>query len=405
MVENLVAQATRILIVDDEAHICALLSRILTHEGYDCAVAGSGEEAMQMLDEGGFQLVVSDIMMPGMSGVDLLGVINRLYPGIAVLMVTALDDRETGLIAVELGAYGYIIKPFTRNEILLSVATALKRLHEKLGSSESRRNVGERHRDPGPRPAEAVAGVDELVQCIRTGMDDASLMERFDISSEGLQRLIGEFVAVGKLKESDLDSRQSLSPGTVALDMPSSDPVERGVVKPSIRARDAVFCIKAGMDDLALMKRYGISSKGLRSLYNKLINSGYLQLEELYEAARARVESILADELSELPRRYLAVSVPICEVGRPETQCFLFDITEQGLGVRGIAAEEGEMKTFEIDTRGFIEAEIIRFDALCLWVRKQDSTGEPVAGFQITNISAQSLQAFRDLVRILAFND
>jgi hypothetical protein len=75
------------------------------------------------------------------------------------------------------------------------------------------------------------------------------------------------------------------------------------------------------------------------------------------------------------------------------------------VGIRGVEAQVGEMKTFEIATRGFIDVETIRFDALCLWVRKQERVGEPLAGFQITNISDQSLEAFRDLVRILAFID
>lgn len=396
-------KATRILIVDDEVNVCTLLSRILSPEGYACTVASSGEEAIRLLEKERFHLVISDIVMPGVSGIDLLGVINRLFPETAVLMVTAVDDRETGLIAVELGAYGYIIKPFTTNEILISVASALRRLCERRDSADFEAKAEKGRLDTSSGPSEARIEMDEAAECIRMGMDDASLMERFDLSSEGLQRLFRHLVAMGQLSQSNLDHRPALSPGTVALDRPPSDLVDRGILKPSISAKEAVACIKAGMDDLALMKRYGISATGLRSLFNKLLDSGYLKLDELYEATRVRVESLLAHELSELPRRYLAVTVPIRELGRPEAEYFLVDITEKGVGIRGIEVEVGDMKTFEIATRGFIEVETIRFDALCLWVRKQDTGIEAVAGFQITNISDQSLEAFRHLVRLLAF--
>lgn len=120
-------QRARILVVDDEPVIGELLSRWLAGEGYGCAVAQNGETAIKFLERDHFDLVVSDIMMPGMSGMDLLTIIKTLFPNVAVIMVTAVDDRKTAITALELGAYGYVIKPFDRNEILINVANALER--------------------------------------------------------------------------------------------------------------------------------------------------------------------------------------------------------------------------------------------------------------------------------------
>ncbi len=130
------SNGARILIVDDEPHICELLSRWLTSEGYSCATALSGEASLEVLKTKKFHLVISDIMMPGMSGVDLLTVITQLFSDVAVIMVTAVDDRPTAILTLELGAYGYVIKPFDRNEILINVAGALERRRLNLLSLE-----------------------------------------------------------------------------------------------------------------------------------------------------------------------------------------------------------------------------------------------------------------------------
>jgi putative two-component system response regulator len=80
-------------------------------------------------------------MMPGVDGLGLLNTIRAKFNKTAVLMVTAVDDRKTGILAVELGAYGYVIKPFERNEILIHVADALERRSEKLLSQEYAGNL------------------------------------------------------------------------------------------------------------------------------------------------------------------------------------------------------------------------------------------------------------------------
>jgi putative two-component system response regulator len=119
--------SANILIVDDEPHICELLKRWLTADGHVCVTAQDGETALKVLNTEKFDLLISDIMMPRMSGMDLLMVMKPLFPDIAVIMVTAVDDRKTAIMALELGAYGYVTKPFERNEIIISIVNGLER--------------------------------------------------------------------------------------------------------------------------------------------------------------------------------------------------------------------------------------------------------------------------------------
>lgn len=134
-------EPARILIVDDEPHICELLARWLIAEGYRCATAFDATKALELLEGEQFDLALCDIMMPGTDGMGLLNTIRAKFNKTAVLMVTAVDDRRTGILAVELGAYGYVIKPFERNEILIHVADALERRSEKLLSQEYAGNL------------------------------------------------------------------------------------------------------------------------------------------------------------------------------------------------------------------------------------------------------------------------
>ncbi len=129
-------EKTRILIVDDEPHICELIARNLVTEGYEYAEVASGEAALKKLVAGSFHLIISDILMPGMSGIDLLKIAKSRLPDVAFIMVTAVDDKAMATRALELGAYGYITKPFTKNEVLINVQNALERRRLTLLSRE-----------------------------------------------------------------------------------------------------------------------------------------------------------------------------------------------------------------------------------------------------------------------------
>jgi len=136
-----------ILIVDDEKYICVAISRWLEPEGYNCVMAHDYNEAVASLELVEFQLVISDINMPGKSGIELLRVTKERFPRTAILMATAVDERNTAIHALELGAYGYLIKPFDKNEFMINVASALERRRHELRSKEYERQLEQEVRD------------------------------------------------------------------------------------------------------------------------------------------------------------------------------------------------------------------------------------------------------------------
>lgn len=125
---------TEVLVVDDQAPVRDVLERILIAAGYRCRTAGSVAEARAELAARAPSLVLCDIDMPGEKGLVLVDEITRVHPDIAVLMVTAIDDPAVADVALDDGAFGYVIKPFERNEILISVTAALRRRATVLGA-------------------------------------------------------------------------------------------------------------------------------------------------------------------------------------------------------------------------------------------------------------------------------
>ncbi len=117
----------RLLVVDDQADVRAVLTRILEAGGHTCRSAGSVAEAIAQVEAEAPDLVLCDIDMPGQSGLVLVEHLHRTAVDVAVLMVTAYDDPAVADQAMDDGAYGYVIKPFERNEILINVASALRR--------------------------------------------------------------------------------------------------------------------------------------------------------------------------------------------------------------------------------------------------------------------------------------
>ena len=118
---------TQILIIDDEEPIRALIGQILETDGYNCTLGANASEARKSLIQQRFDLILCDIDMPGESGLDFIRYALSEYPDTATVMVTGLDDPMTAEVALEIGVYDYIIKPFNRNGVLISVANVLRR--------------------------------------------------------------------------------------------------------------------------------------------------------------------------------------------------------------------------------------------------------------------------------------
>jgi putative two-component system response regulator len=116
------------LIVDDDPLALQIAVRLLKKEGYAYTLAQNAREARARLDDERFSLVLCDVNMPGESGLELARYILSHCPGTAVVMVTAVDDLKLADTALQMGAYGYITKPYKQSELLIGVVNALRRL-------------------------------------------------------------------------------------------------------------------------------------------------------------------------------------------------------------------------------------------------------------------------------------
>jgi DNA-binding NtrC family response regulator len=116
----------KILIVDDYPATLELMKEILDYEGYQTVTARCGEEALQ-LNHGDFDLLLTDIVMPTMGGLELIRVFRELSPNTVPMLVTGFPSIETAVAAAEQGIYDYIVKPFDRHRLCTAVSGALKR--------------------------------------------------------------------------------------------------------------------------------------------------------------------------------------------------------------------------------------------------------------------------------------
>ncbi|MBN2406363.1 MAG: response regulator [Elusimicrobia bacterium] len=124
----------KVMIVDDELEICRLFEVILSNEGYEVDTAISGDEALEKLDYVKFPVIMMDIMMPGITGLELLKKVKTLYSDIQVIMVTTSSSIKDVERALKLGAFAYLTKPIKRDDII----TAVKQAYENFNKLISR---------------------------------------------------------------------------------------------------------------------------------------------------------------------------------------------------------------------------------------------------------------------------
>ena len=126
----------RVLIVDDEVSVRKVMVAVLVQLGLPCETAASGEEALHILESHRIDAVISDLQMPGMSGMELLAKVKQIYPQIVFLVVTGVDDIRVGIQAMRQGADDYLVKPLQvdANIVLASLTRALhvKRLEQEV---------------------------------------------------------------------------------------------------------------------------------------------------------------------------------------------------------------------------------------------------------------------------------
>ena len=116
-----------VLVVDDELQVLNLIEQLLEINGYKCTLASRYNQARSYLKEDTFDLILCDMHMPGETGLDFSRDVLKQHPEAAIVMVTAVDDPDLASRALTMGVYGYIIKPFKPNELVINVTNALHR--------------------------------------------------------------------------------------------------------------------------------------------------------------------------------------------------------------------------------------------------------------------------------------
>ena len=141
-----------------------MIARILERAGYLCHQAADPDEAWQLAQSHDFSLVTCDVNMPGSSGLELVARLRRRDPDLAVVMVSGIDDPHTAATATELGAFGYVIKPFESNEILIAAENAVRRRELELENRTYREHL---ERLVAERTSDLMDSVDRLSQAER----------------------------------------------------------------------------------------------------------------------------------------------------------------------------------------------------------------------------------------------
>jgi len=132
---------TRVLIVDDEEPIQELLANLMEMNGYGCMPVNDASAARECLRENNFQLILCDVNMPGESGLDFARYVVTEHPETALVMISGINDPETADAALEIGAYGYVIKPFELNEVMINISNALRRRKLEIENRAHRENL------------------------------------------------------------------------------------------------------------------------------------------------------------------------------------------------------------------------------------------------------------------------
>ncbi len=134
----------KILVVDDENSIREMLAILLQREGYQIEQAADGVAAFAMIQENSYDLIISDIQMPKMTGIELLRQLRDQNNDVTVMMITAFSSTEEAVAAMKLGAYDYITKPFKNDEIRLVIKNALEREHLQQENRQLKQQLGQR---------------------------------------------------------------------------------------------------------------------------------------------------------------------------------------------------------------------------------------------------------------------
>ena len=182
------SRKARILILDDDAAVCQILSERLTLEGYDAVSFTKVEDARARMAAEAFDLIISDLYMPGMSGLDLLKEIRDRYPHLAFIMCTGEDDVRTGIESMKRGAVDYLVKPLQLDAVAASVERALEKRRLEVENDRYRERLKEMVEEQTGKLEAALERVERTYDETLAALGGA--LELRDIETQGHSRRV-----------------------------------------------------------------------------------------------------------------------------------------------------------------------------------------------------------------------
>ena len=220
--------AINCLIVDDEPQLRKVLVHVMEEDGFHCFEAGNGFEALDLLDREPVTLVMSDMRMPRMDGIELLKQMRTRWPDVAVVMITAVSDVDVGVKCLSMGAMDYLTKPFHMEEVRARVRQTLEKRRLILENREYQRNLENRVAVQARRLEEVfLAGIQALAEAlevkdpytrghsVRVSQYSAAIARALDLNSEMIRQIAlgGHLHDIGKIgvRESVLAKTERLT--------------------------------------------------------------------------------------------------------------------------------------------------------------------------------------------------
>lgn len=196
--EGITVLKERIIILDDEASILDVLSEHLGNEGYDCVITLSPLEALDLVEESGASVLLTDLRMPEMSGIDVVQHAKSVNSDLAIVVITALVDVKSAIRALRVGADDYVLKPFNLGEISLAVSRAIEKrnlvLQNRKHQEELERRVHEATSGLERANAELRETKEYLENLLHSTVDAIFTMNTSDaltFANEGAMRMLG----------------------------------------------------------------------------------------------------------------------------------------------------------------------------------------------------------------------
>ena len=132
---------TRVLVVDDEEPIQELLANLMEINGYGCTPVNDAGAARECLKDNKFHLILCDVNMPGESGLYFARYVVTEHPETVLVMISGINHPVTADAALKIGAYGYVIKPFELNDVMINISNALRRRKLEIENRSHRENL------------------------------------------------------------------------------------------------------------------------------------------------------------------------------------------------------------------------------------------------------------------------